>query len=346
MITKYINTWSYISWWLFWLLIQAVIVHRCEFAWNIAFVDSFVSNLLLFAAAIVTQYTYRFYQGTQANKLYQFAWSIVVASSITYLTHLALFNIFQTNTLYVSFLSQADIFRFVYALLMIVFVTAVSWLVFYIDHEEENNARKIEADNMLKKAELSLLQLQLQPHFLFNSLNSISALAGSQPEQARRMIQQLSDFYRATLKQENEQFSPFEKELTHLEIYLEIEKVRFGHRLTTLLTVGEEARGIPIPSLILQPVMENAIKFGLYDVIGEVEISLHARIVDHFLQIEITNPYDANTVRSSSGKGFGLHSIERRLALLYSMNNLLKVEKHTDQFKTIIEIPIQKSVSV
>jgi LytS/YehU family sensor histidine kinase len=93
--------------------------------------------------------------------------------------------------------------------------------------------REHEADKLLREAELASLRQQLQPHFIFNSLNSISALAGSRPEEARKMIQQLSDFLRGTVRKDQQQSVALSEEFKHLELYLEIEKVRFGHRLRT-----------------------------------------------------------------------------------------------------------------
>ena len=106
-------------------------------------------------------------------------------------------------------------------------------LLWFSQKEEKNiNERKIDAERLTKEAELFKLRQQLQPHFLFNSLNSINALISVQPEQARKMIQQLSDFLRGTLKKEDQQWVNLSEELQYLQLYLDIEKVRFGHRLS------------------------------------------------------------------------------------------------------------------
>ena len=119
---------------------------------------------------------------------------------------------------------------------------------------------------------------QLQPHFLFNSLNSINALIGFKPDEARKMIHQLSDFLRGTLKKDDDQLQvTLNDELQHLNLYLEIEKVRFGHRLQTEISCDERSGSAKLPSMLLQPIVENAIKFGLYDTTGEVVVSLRER---------------------------------------------------------------------
>src|SRR5205085_4260383 len=164
---------------------------------------------------------------------------------------------------------------YVFAFLMIAAMTMMSLLWFTQQNQEEENERKLDMERLAREAELNKLRHQLQPHFLFNSLNSISALTGSQPEKARHMIQQLSDFLRGTLKKDEQQNTSFEEELQYLRLYLDIEKVRFGYRLQTKITYEEDTLQMQLPSMLLQPLVENAIKFGLYDTIGETLILLH-----------------------------------------------------------------------
>src|SRR5690606_27683378 len=111
--------------------------------------------------------------------------------------------------------------------------------------------------------ELYNLRQQLQPHFLFNSLNSIIALIGNQPDRAKEMVFQLSDFLRGTLRKDDQQLIPLAEEVDHLKLYLEIEKVRFGHRLEVKIEIPKEAMEKKLPAMIVQPLLENAIKYGL-----------------------------------------------------------------------------------
>jgi LytS/YehU family sensor histidine kinase len=201
------------------------------------------------------------------------------------------------------------------------------------------NERKEEAEKLAKEAELFKLRQQLQPHFLFNSLNSISALTGAQPEKARHMIQQLSDFLRGTLRKEDNQWSSLKEELEYLQLYLDIEKVRFGYRLQTTIECEKEALQMKLPSLLLQPVVENAIKFGLYDTVGEVMITIKGRTKNDTLEVTVANPYDPETAQPLRGTGFGLASIKRRLFLLFLRHDLLTTSTNDDQFITTIEIP-------
>ncbi len=216
----------------------------------------------------------------------------------------------------------------------------ISVLWYTIHDQREIEQRKTEAEKLSKEAELYKLRQQLQPHFLFNSLNSINALISSQPQKARSMIQQLSDFLRGTLKKEEHQWTSLEDELQHLHLYLEIEKVRFGHRLST--EISNKADGMKLPAMLLQPVVENAIKFGLYDTTGDIIISIEAKKDGGHLMIQVKNPFDPETASPKKGTGFGLSSVQRRLYLLFARNDLLQTENKDQLFITTIKIPQPK----
>ena len=199
--------------------------------------------------------------------------------------------------------------------------------------------RNRDAEKLAKEAELYKLRQQLQPHFLFNSLNSINALIGSRPEEARKMVQQLSDFLRGTIKKEETQWVTLHEELQYLQLYLDIEKVRFGNRLATVIETDETTKGLKLPALLLQPIVENAIKFGLYDTIGETVIKILAEKKENDLLIKVINPFDSETSSPQQGTGFGLKSVQRRLYLLFSRNDLLSTMSKENTFITIVKIP-------
>jgi two-component system LytT family sensor kinase len=202
-----------------------------------------------------------------------------------------------------------------------------------------------------KEAELFKLRHQLHPHFLFNSLNSINALIGTEPKLARNMIQQLSQYLRQTLKKEDNNSITVAEELEDLHLYLSIEQVRFGHRLVVEEQIDPACLTQLIPPFLIQPLVENAIKYGLYGTTGKVLIQVQGKMeVGHFV-FTITNPFD-DTATHTKGTGFGIESIRRRLYLLYAQNDLLQLhtEKRKDYlqdeavltpfFTAIIKIPI------
>lgn len=240
---------------------------------------------------------------------------------------------------YNVFLSQSAPVRLTIGFLIICCMALISVLLYTLQDQQETEKRKTEADKLSKEAELFKLRQQLQPHFLFNSLNSINALIASQPQQARTMIQQLSDFLRGTLKKDDNQWASLTDELEHLQLYLEIEKVRFGHRLSASIKNETEGVNLLLPSMLLQPVVENAIKFGLYDTIGDISININAKLESGYLIVQVINPFDAEGAMPKKGTGFGLSSVQRRLFLIYARHDLLQADAIDQVFITTIKIP-------
>jgi LytS/YehU family sensor histidine kinase len=254
------------------------------------------------------------------------------------LDHWILLLIADNYNGYKPFLHSSMPLRGSIALLILGCFALISVVWYNSEEQKQTEQRKTGAEKLAKEAELFKLRQQLQPHFLFNSLNSINALIGIKPEEARKMVQQLSDFLRGTMRKEDNQAIGFSEELEYLKLYLDIEKVRFGYRLKTEMDISEETLTWKIPSLLLQPLMENAIKFGLYGTIGEVTIALRARIAGNHLVIAVMNPFDPD-MQMPEGTGFGLNSVKRRLYLLFARNDLVEINKERNFFVVIIRIP-------
>jgi hypothetical protein len=300
--------------------------------------DTVVTNILITASCVLILHNLRFYLPRQEKYWYVLTISLGLSCLTYFLAKGILWLCFKNDLNYLSSIDQTNAIRFGISFLVIGCFSMLSLLLF--THEEQQSVikRKDEMEKLAKEAELFRLRQQLQPHFLFNSLNSISALTGSQPEKARHMIEQLSDFLRGTLKKDDQQWSTLQEELQYLKLYLDIEKVRFGYRLQTDIDCTDEAKMMKIPALLLQPVVENAIKFGLYDTTGDVVISITASEENGALKISIQNPFDAET-SSLRGTGFGLASIQRRLFLLFGRHDLLVTRQHKVFFITDILIP-------
>ncbi len=329
----------YFGWWAVWMVEQAYLFHSLEWSWEIAATDAVTTQLLLAIGGYIMHTSFRFYRPGQKKALSLVVWSLMMAALILAAQRWILTTLFAEQTDYIGFLNRSNMMRYLFDWLMIAFVSVMSWIWFFLSEQNENEKRKLDAEQLSRNAELTTLRQQLQPHFLFNSLNSISALAGSRPEEARKMVQQLSDFLRGTLKKDDKQLVTLEEELIHLQLYLDIEKVRFGHRLQTQIIKSEDILTMQLPSLLLQPVVENAIKFGLYDTTGETVIAVEARSENGMLVLEVRNPFDPVTSASRQGTGFGLSSIQRRLYLLFSRNDLLTTSQQSSVFVTTIKIP-------
>lgn len=328
-----------IGWWSIWIVLQAATLRLAGFSWAVSTMDAGLSNFILGWESYVVVIILRFYQPQKSRIYYLLLWSAALAALCVLVIEFALGIIYETDSSYLQFLDNTSILRFGFAFLMLAFVSVLGWIWFYLQTQQQNEFRKADAEKLSKEAELYSLRQQLQPHFLFNSLNSINALIGTEPVKARTMVQQLSDFFRGTLKRQESHKVTLKEEIEQLSLYLEIEKVRFGHRLKTQLTHDDKSTSLLIPSLLLQPVVENAIKFGLYDVTGEVVLSILAEEKDGVLKVCVENPFDPETATPLKGTGFGLRSIERRLYLLYGRNDLLTTEKVDRIFRTCIQIP-------
>ncbi len=331
--------------WLCWGVLHAFVLNWYGFAWNIAVWDSVISNLLLAGASLLVTVTLQFYIPQKNKYGYILALCSVLAVLWLFLSRTLLIAIIQEASGYERFFSQSIPIRLAIGFLIIGCMTLISVLWYTIHDQREIEKRKSEAEKLSKEAELYKLRQQLQPHFLFNSLNSINALIGSQPQKARNMIQQLSDFLRGTLKKEENQWISLEEELQHLQLYLEIEKVRFGHRLSTEIKNETDGMNLQLPAMLLQPVVENAIKFGLYDTTGDITISIEAKKNDDSLLLQVKNPFDPETSTPKKGTGFGLSSVQRRLYLLFARNDLLQTETQKQLFITTIKIPQQHDPS-
>jgi two-component system LytT family sensor kinase len=328
------------AWWLIWSGLNIIVLIDYGLPLNIAITDSLIGNILLASMCLLISNNMHYYLPRQEKYWYILSISLGLSAIWLLIVRVLLWLLFKNNSAYMLQWSQSSNIRYGIAFLMTGCMSMLS-LVWYSQQEQKGmDERKIEAEKMAKDAELYKLRQQLQPHFLFNSLNSISALTGTQPEKARFMIQQLSDFLRGTLKKEEQQWSTLNEEFQYLQLYLDIEKVRFGHRLQTRVIFEEDnILQLKLPAMLLQPAVENAIKFGLYDTIGEVMIAITALQVEGSLQITIQNPFDPETSLTLQGTGFGLASIQRRLYLLFGRHDLLQTKEEKNQFITTILIP-------
>jgi hypothetical protein len=308
---------------------------------NDAVIDSLVTNGLLLGACWIISNILRYYLPYSDRYLYVLIISVIFSLVVNALGKFILNLILADppNTDYLIFLSNAYWLRLGIAFLLIGCMAVICVLWYTQEEEQENRQRKNDAEKLSKEAELYKLRQQLQPHFLFNSLNSISALIGSDPSLARKMIHQLSDFLRATLRKDEEQWVKVEEELQSLELYLDIEKVRFGHRLSTSIMKDEKSLQMLIPPMLLQPVVENAIKFGLYDTTDAVTIYISVVNEKDSLKVIVRNPFDPDTASPRHGTGFGLNSIKRRLYLLFARTDLVETSASDHVFTTTINIP-------
>jgi two-component system LytT family sensor kinase len=325
-----------IGWWAI-AQFQATLEMRSGLPMRWALTDAAISSTLLAGAVWLVACVFRFYLPDHNR----YGYLLALCGTLTAIwvgASYGLFRLLPGTGASSSFYNENHFWiRSAFGFLLIGCMALVSMLWYTLQDRQATERRRAEAEALSRSAELNTLRQQLQPHFLFNSLNSINTLIGMEPQRARRMVQQLSEFLRGTLKQDPHQWASLEAELEHLTLYLEIEKVRFGHRLQT--EVHNSAGDCLLPVLLLQPVVENAIKFGLYDTTEAITIDIRAEKKDGALELSITNPFDPETSAPRKGAGFGLSSVQRRLFLLFARNDLLHTEAREGIFTTRITIP-------
>ncbi len=238
---------------------------------------------------------------------------------------------------YLIFLNVSLKYRALIGIFLFSIVMIVQQLVHYYRNFQDKQLKATRLENELQRSKVDTLQMQMQPHFLFNALNSISSLTFDDAERTRQMLIKLSDFLRYTTKYSEKQLVQLSDELSHIDQYLAIEHLRFGDRLIYKKDVTPDAEKRFLPCLVLQPVIENAIKHGVNQSIDPVTIKLNARIEVDKLVIYISNTKSGESRKK--GTGTGLKNLSNRLKILYSDRAGLKIDNQPELFTVRIIIP-------
>ncbi len=199
--------------------------------------------------------------------------------------------------------------------------------------------RALQANLAARDAELRALRAQVNPHFLFNCLNSISALTTADPVAARRMCLALADFFRDALQAGSKDSIRLGEEVALAQRYLEIERVRFGERLAVVTHIDADAADASVPPLLLQPLVENAVVHGIASVLDGGTIRIVARRIEDHIQVTVSNPNDADGARP--GLGIGLSNVRARLETIWPGRSTVGVEAATPDFSVTLTFPVE-----
>ena len=227
---------------------------------------------------------------------------------------------------------------FLSGVLLFLLAVAVHYLLLLLEESRAAEKRALQLQVFAREAELRALRAQIDPHFLFNSLNSISALAISNPSAARRMCLLLADFMRTSLAVGTRKAIPLSDELKITENFLEVEKVRFGDRLTVSFEIAPDCLKCQIPPLLIQPLLENAIKHGIAPSVEGGHISIEAQKIGRSLRVVVENPYDPD-ITPSSGTGLGIRNVRERLANVFAQDARLEIQRHDGRFRVQLQLP-------
>lgn len=307
--------------------------------WQIAVADSLITNGLLATGCIVLSNMLGYYQPKRERILFILLLTAALTAVVVFLSKSALDYLFPTDSSYQRFLDFSIPFRILASFLCLAWCALANILWYRLEEQSATQGRLLAAQNLAKEAELNKLRHQLQPHFLFNSLNSVYALTIVNPAEAGKMITKLAAFLRGTLKRDDEVWVNVGEEMEYIQLYLDIEKVRFSHRLNIDVQIEENTLARCLPGTLLQPIVENAIKFGLYNTSTAITITIRVKLENNALVICVANPFDPE-MKASKGTGFGLSAIKRRLYLLFADSTLLQTETQNDNlYITTLKIP-------
>jgi len=227
---------------------------------------------------------------------------------------------------------------FVVGALLFWLATVFHYLLIAFEASREAETRALESSLLAREAELKALRAQIDPHFIFNSLHSISSLTATDPAAARRMCLLLADFLRETLRLGGSQQIPLSEELALADRFLAIEQVRLGQRLVVSRETGPGAATCLVPPLLLQPLVENAVNHGVAQLIEGGTIRMAAARTGSTLTITLENPCDPDRQRTR-GVGLGLQLLRKRLINQYGASDAVYAQEQEGHFRVEVRIP-------
>jgi hypothetical protein len=335
-----------IVWWLVWLFLalgQSLLFYYAYGSFiNIGILDSILSLMIYSGIALSLWYPFSFFNTGNPRPTTLIS-NIVISGAISVtlwvvITKFAVQLVLPEVNNYQEYWEVTFPYRigtgvFIYGLIILSYFLFIS-----LSNLSEKNAKEARLESLVKETELKMLRSQINPHFLFNSLNSISSLTITNPEKARDMVVKLSEFMRYALSRKDEQPVSLQNELENLRLYLDIEKVRFGDKLTTEENIENNCLDLKIPVMLLQPLYENAVKHGVYESTESVRIITQAKIIDGYIEITISNNYDPAPLLRR-GTGTGLLNVTRRLELFYGNKASIKTSKENGIYTVNLYIP-------
>lgn len=340
------NRRNLIGYLIIWVIIGAlntfILVYFNDFGIIISLLESFIFNIIFATLGIGIWYPV-YYTDLEKNKISNFLTNHLAASSLAvglwvWISYVIMTSLFANDEEYLAYLNASIPWRIGIGFLFYVLIASNYYLIIYYQNFKDKLVRESELNSLVKESQLSSLKSQINPHFLFNSLNSISSLTMVSPERAQDMVINLSDFLRYSLSQKNESLTTFEKELKNIDRYLKIEKIRFGKRLNVEKDIVEPCLRYYLPGLILQPLMENAVKYGVYESTEQSNIEILASCSDELLEIVIRNDFDPDFI-SKRGEGIGLRNVISRMKIQYNREDLVKINKTDNVFEVKLLFP-------
>jgi two-component system, LytTR family, sensor kinase len=338
-------------WCLAWVILAAGQISVIHFVYgstlDIAVADGIISMFLYCVLGIAIWFPVRYMLRSNNNVLSTII-NVILTGSVTivlwlFITRPLVRAMVPEKEDYDLFWHTVLVFRVAAGVLIFFVVTLIYYLYLSATQLAEKASRQAQLEAQVREGELKMLRAQINPHFLFNSLNSMSSLTLTDPMKAREMILKLSDFMRYSLSSHNEQPVTLQNEMESLRLYLEIEKVRFGERLIIEEDIQPECLTALLPGMLLQPLYENAVKHGVYESTETVVIRTSAHKENGLVVISVANNIDPESVVTRKGAGIGLINVRSRLELFFGEKADLTVTRKDDSFDVTVKFPYRKS---
>jgi two-component system LytT family sensor kinase len=332
-----------------WLMLTFSICVLVSFTTNTALADSLIllTPLYLLSLAFILPN----YNVCRGLPLGQTSWLKLISSQLLTLIVIAgmwlviseavarLFDSMTAIPRFESLFEQSRYTNLAIVVMQFEVTMLLNYLYFALEKSRHLEQAALKQKLLISQAELQTLKATVHPHFLFNSLNTLSNIALSAPEQAHRFCLLIAEFLRYSVAYSKRDTATLADELEHVQNYLGIERERFGERLKTTFNIDEGLRDALVPPLIFFPIVENAIKHGIDSCIEGGTLEIMVQQTKESLVFEVTNPVD-ELGRKLKGTGHGLASVEQRLKTRYGDKALLKTERKTGSFTTRLILPI------
>jgi len=331
---------------LVWLMVAATLgvlyLYVFDFPLPVVLSDALLSSFLFGFTGLLAWYPTRYIPFQRQSPFYSIlahvVAGLVIMGSWVLLSYALLNAIFSSQADYIEFLNRTVAWRAMLGGLIYLVLVLIYYLVSNNQKLQERSQQEERLKGMVRDAELNMLKSQINPHFLFNSLNSIASLTMSNPEEAREMIIRLSDFLRYSLKHRENEYIPLSEELGRMKDYLAIEKVRFGEKLLYEFNISGECDKFPVPTMIFQPLFENAIRHSVYESVDPVTIKFSCVPEEGHMKAVISNDYDP-AIPTRKGTGVGLQNVRQRVALAYKEKGNVQWSGNEGVFTVTILFP-------
>ncbi len=313
-----------------------------SFPWPVVVSDALFSSLLFGFMGLLAWYPTRYIPFQRNSPFYSILAHVVAGLLVLFVWVLVtvgiLNGIVADQEAYVKFLNKSLPWRAGLGGLVYLVLVLIYYLVSNNQKLMERTQQQERLKVLVRETELSMLKSQINPHFLFNSLNSIASLTMSNPDEAREMIIRLSDFLRYSLKHRENEYVPLKEELGRMKDYLAIEKKRFGEKIQYIFNISGECEDFPVPTMIFQPLFENAIRHGVYESVDPITIRFDCTPENEFMKTVVANDYDP-AIPTRKGTGVGLQNVRQRIELAYQEKGSVQWMGTEGVFKVTILFP-------